>query len=133
MRSLLHRLGHRLRRALCVLVAAAMALAPVLSTAAASHEATHAAQGEEHFHAAEHGEQHAQVEAHEHEDTDGMSDAKDLLHGLTHAVHACGHALAILTGNPVVQGEVFSTPLLPVIDLARGSTPPAHPFRPPIA
>jgi hypothetical protein len=119
-----HGLGRRFRRALCVLIASAMALAPVLSTAAASHEVTHSAQGGHHFHAA--GD-------HEHAGADPMSDAGGLLHGLTHAVHACGHALAILNDVAVVPGAVATIVLLPNTGLTPGDAPRAHPFRPPIA
>jgi hypothetical protein len=120
-----HRLGRRLRRALCVLIAAAMALAPVLSTAAASHEVTHSIQGEHHFHDADHG--------HAPSDADEMSDAGGLLHGLTHAVHACGHALAILGGATAVPGSAAPILVLPEAGLTPGSAPRTHPFRPPIA
>jgi hypothetical protein len=124
-----HGLGRRLRHTLCVLLAGAMALAPVLSTAAESHEVTHAseadAHGGHHFHEAESHPRQA-----EHDD---MSDAGGLLHGLTHAVHACAHAFAILTGFAPVTGVPTAVIQLPDTGLTPGDAPRTHPFRPPIA
>ncbi|MET0290985.1 MAG: hypothetical protein ABW136_01390 [Steroidobacteraceae bacterium] len=115
----------RLARALCALVAVAMTLAPVLSTAADSHEAAHTAQGEHHFHAAD--------AAHTHGAGDEMSDAGDLLHGLTHAVHACAHAFAILASDaPSFAAADAATSIVPAVT-APPDAPRTHPFRPPIA
>jgi hypothetical protein len=115
----------RLRRALCVVVASVMALAPVLSTAADSHEAAHSLRGEHHFHDLE--------QRHEHGSRDEMPDAGELLHGLTHAVHACGHALAILSSVAPSLVAAVTTVRLPELGRTPGDAPRAHPFRPPIA
>lgn len=118
----------QLRSALCALLAIVMGLAPVMSSAAMSHEATHSVQGEVHFHEPAAGHEHS----HEHDHADEAPDAGDLLHGLTHAVHACGHVLAILSPGLPVFGVPFVTVRLPDTEAARGDAPRAHPFRPPI-
>jgi hypothetical protein len=124
------RFTRRVRHALCALVAAAMALAPLVSTAAQTHEAAHAAQGEVHFHDVGHHGHDAQG-ASDHQGD--MADEGGALHVLAHAAHACGHVLAILGASFFAAPVVADTIILPVSGTPSADGPRTHPFRPPIA
>jgi hypothetical protein len=120
------RLSRRTRRFWCVLMIGVLGVAPVLSAVAHAHEAAHSGFQDAHFHAVE---PHAEDGHHEHGSRGGLG---DVLHGLAHAAHACGHVTAIIPASPLVLPVRTSAEQLPDCSAGPGDFLVQHPFRPPI-
>jgi hypothetical protein len=118
------RMTQRKRRAWCVLLIAALGLAPVVSVVAHAHEASHAAFEDTHFHAVE-----PHVADGQHASDDSLGDA---LHGLAHAAHACGHVMGIIPSDILVLQPRTQPELLPDCAAPPAQSISQHPFRPPI-